>query len=81
MPRKTDKQLLLEARNPGKTIKEIITEALEAHRGEPHLVEVAAADLGISKGTMGGWCRENDVDVDQFKYGRPPQRQGEEVSN
>jgi hypothetical protein len=65
---KTDKQLLLEARNPGKGIREILIEVLEEHRGEPHLIEVAAANLGISKGTMGSWCREWQIDVNQFKY-------------
>jgi hypothetical protein len=78
MARKTDKQLLLEAKNPGKSIREILVETLEKHRAEPHLVEVAANELGVSKGTMGIWCRENDIAVEDFKY-RFPSTTGAQV--
>ena len=70
---KTDKQLLLEARNPGKSIREILIEALERRRGEAHLVEVAAGDLGVAKATLSTWCREYRVEVNQFKYRLPSQ--------
>lgn len=63
----TNLQKLVLAKHPGKDLPEILTEALEKHRGERRLVEAAGTELEITKGSMATWCREYHIETAQYK--------------
>ena len=51
----------------GKDIKTILQDALEARRGQKHMVAVAALDLGLTDATFYQWCREFRIDMDEYR--------------
>ena len=54
----------------GKPIEEVLREALETRRGQKGLPYLAAADIGISDGTLYWWCREFGIDIDEYRRPR-----------
>ena len=51
----------------GKDIREIVPAVLAKHRGKPHLVMLAAIDLGVSDTTVHSWCRQMDINLDDYR--------------
>ena len=54
----------------GKPIDEVLRDALENRRGHKGLPYLAAADVGISDGTLYWWCREFGIDIDEYRRPR-----------
>ena len=61
-----------------KEIRQIIQDALEKHRGRKNMVHAAAIDLGITGGTIGRWCRELDIDLEEYHKPAPTEKNGQE---
>ena len=72
---KTPTQMLLEARNPGKSIKEIIEDALRNNQGERMIPKTANA-LDVTPTTLYHWCRDLDINIDRFRYAHAVSGQG-----
>ena len=68
MVAKTPTQMLLEAQNPGKSIQEIIKDALRSNQEDKHMVARTANDLNITAQTLYNWCRELGINTDEFRY-------------
>ncbi len=62
----TPTQEKLEAQK-GKAIAEVLREALDARRGQKHMVVLAAMDLGLVDATFYQWCREFGIDIDDYR--------------
>ena len=67
MPIHTLNQRLLEAER-SKDIREIITSALEAHRGQPRLVLRASMDLGVTGTTLYNWCHALAITISDYRW-------------
>ena len=63
---KTPTQEKLEAQQ-GKDIEQILHEALEARRGQKHMVTIAAFALGVTDATFYQWCREFGINIDDYR--------------
>ena len=63
---RTLNQRLLEAQHH-KDIREIITATLEAHRGQPRLVQRAGMDLGVTGTTLYNWCNALGITVSDYR--------------
>lgn len=74
---RTLNQRLLEAEHR-KDIREIITSALETHRGQPSLVLRASMDLGITGATLYNWCHALGIPVSDYRYGDVAKQQVEQ---
>ena len=64
---KTDRQQLLELQH-GKTIEELMEEAVDKHRGKRHSLTHAALELGLASLTFRKWADKFGVDI-EMKYG------------
>ena len=64
---KTPTQEKLEAQR-GQDIKQIVTEALETHRGKFAALR-ASMELEISDATLYSWCREYGIAVEDYTIG------------
>ena len=62
----TPTQEKLEAQK-GRDIATVLREALEARRGQKHMVVFASLDLGVTDATFYQWCREYGIDIDQYR--------------
>ena len=62
----TPTQEKLEAQK-GKDVRTIVLEALEARRGQKHLIARVAFDLGLTDATVYQWCREFGVNIDDYR--------------
>ena len=65
----TPTQEKLEAQK-GRDIATVLREALDARRGQKHMVVFASLDLGVTDATFYQWCREFSIDIDEYR--RPP---------
>ena len=63
---RTATQEKLEAQK-GKDIIELLRDSLEGHRGQKHMVTLAALDLGLADATFYQWCRELAIDIDDYR--------------
>jgi transcriptional regulator with PAS, ATPase and Fis domain len=77
MVTKTLKQEKLEVQRK-KEIRQIIREALENHRADKNMAQAAAIDLGITSGTIYQWCRELDIDLEEYHKPAPSEEDGQE---
>ena len=77
MARITPTQEKLEVQKK-KEIRQIIQDALEKHRGRKNMVHAAAIDLGITGGTIYQWCRELDIDLEEYHKPAPREETGQE---
>ena len=66
MRMKTTTQQLIEARNPGKDIREIILEVMGSRQGQKNIVSKTATDMEISDSTLYHWCRELGISTDDY---------------
>ena len=73
---RTVNQRLLEAEHC-KKIFEIITSALEAHRGQPSLVLRASMDLGVTGTTLYNWCNALGITVSDYRWTGPVEQEVE----
>ena len=73
---KTTAQQLLEARNPGKSIREVIEGVMKSREGQRFMVAQAAIDMGISNGTLYQWCRDLGITIEEYR--RPKEERIEE---
>ncbi len=64
---KTTAQQLLEARNPGKDIREIIQDAMGSRKGQKYIVSRSAMDMDISPYTLYNWCKELDISIEDYR--------------
>ena len=64
---KTAVQEKLEAKRD-QDIREIVTEALDAFRGQGSPVGQAAESLGVSRATFHQWCRELGISPQDTGY-------------
>ena len=64
---KTTKQQLIEARNPGKNIREVIEDIMKSRQGQRLLVTRTAVDMDISDATLYQWCRDLGIDIEGYQ--------------
>ena len=77
MARITPTQEKLEVQKK-KEIRQIIQDALEKHRGRKNMAQAAAIDLGITGGTIYQWCRELDIDLEEYRKAAPREETAQE---
>ena len=77
MERKTPTQEKLEVQRK-KEIRQIIREALGNHRADKNMAQAAAIDLGITGGTIYQWCRELDIDLEEYHKPAPREETAQE---
>ncbi len=63
---KTPAQQMLEAHR-GRDIQDIVPGTLEKYRARANLVVLVAVDLGVSTVTVYNWCRELDINIDDYR--------------
>ena len=44
-----------------KPLEELLLDALNSHRGEPHAVRATAVELDIADSTIYKWCKQLDI--------------------
>ena len=62
----TPTQEKLEAQK-GKNVRSILIEAMETRRGQKHMIARVAFDLGLTDATVYQWCREFNIDIDEYR--------------
>ena len=67
----TDAQRILELER-GKSILQVMHEALETHRGETNLTGQAAASLGVTEQTFRSWCSNGNIDLRYYRSREVP---------
>ena len=67
MPPKTDRQQVLELRHNA-TLKEIICGYMDLYRGRDVVMKTSQS-MGISDETLRTWCRDLDIDIDEYRKG------------
>ena len=80
---KTTAQQLLEARHPGKNIREIIEDVMRERQGQKLLVSRAAVDMDISDATLYQWCRDLGIAIEGYRKPKdePGRKKREQVAN
>ena len=64
--RHTDRQTVLELQH-GMPIREIITDLLEAHRGEHLFAARVALEMNIAPGTLYKWAESMEIDLNEYR--------------
>ena len=64
---KTTTQQLIEAQNPGESIREVIEDVMKSRQGQRLLVSRAAIDMNISDATIYQWCRDLGIIVEGYR--------------
>ena len=62
----TPTQEKLEAQK-GKNVRSILIEAMETRRGQKHMIARVAFDLGLTDATVYQWCREFNINIDDYR--------------
>lgn len=66
-PEITRTQAKLENRY-NKPIKQILIDELEAHRYQRNMLMLIATKLLISQYTFSTWCKQLDIEIDDYRY-------------
>ena len=63
---RTTVQEMLEAQHQ-KDIRDIVSGALNVHRGRRNMVGLAAVYLGVSDATVYNWCEALGINIDDYR--------------
>ena len=73
---KTDRQMLLEIQH-GRSVEELLRNALETHRGRRNLTMLVALNLELSNATVYNWCADLGIDIDEYR--RPSEEENNDA--